>query len=111
MTSLWEANLATALRAAGLTDVATREVEATKEYCNHVAGAIAISFLGGQISGLAADAAINHLYPLMLECSESPKEAWRVYLAFDAGEHHPDQPAAADDDVTRQILLGQKGGA
>jgi hypothetical protein len=98
------------LRDAGLDAGVAEHIEATQEYCDQVALLIAHGYLEGQVSWLAADVAINHLYPVMLECPAIPECAWGIYEAFDAGEYHPDSPELADDHVTRTILLAQIGG-
>jgi hypothetical protein len=97
------------LREAGIDASFLGRFEATQEYCDQAALLIARRYLEGHTSWLAADAAINHLYPVMLECPAIPEFAWGVYEAFDAGEYHPDSPTLSDDEVTKPILLAQVG--
>ncbi len=110
MSSHWQPNVETSLSEAGLDASVLEPFETSQEYCDHVALLIARGYLEGQISWLAADAAINHLYPVMLECPVVPECAWGIYDAFDAGEYHPDSPTLSDDEVTKPILLAQVGG-
>lgn len=85
-------------------------IEPTQEYCDQVALLIAHRYLAGQVSWPTADAAINYLYPVMLECPVIPECAWDIYEAFDAGEYHPGSPELSDDHVTRTILLAHIDG-
>lgn len=109
MSSRWQPNLELSLREAGLDASVLGRFEASQEYCDQAALMIARGYLEGHTSWLAADAAINHLYPVMLECPVVPKFAWGIYEAFDAGEYHPDFPTLSDDEVTRSMLLVQAG--
>ena len=110
MSYCWQPNLERSLQEAGLDSSALEPFAATQEYCDQVALLIARGYLEGQTPWLVADAAINHLYPVMLECPEIPNCAWGIYKAFDAGEYHPDSPTLSDDEVTKSILLAQVGG-
>lgn len=110
MSSRWQLNLETSLREAGLYASVLEPFAASQQYCDQVALLIARGYLDGQVSWLAADAAINQLHPVMLDCPSVPKCAWGIYEAFDAGEYHPDTPTLSDDEVTRPILLAQVGG-
>ena len=109
MVSRWQKNLEDALRDAGLDATIERLIEPTQRYCDQVAQLIASSYLEGKTSWLAADAAINHLYPVMLACPSLPEFAWAIYEAFDAAEYHPDSPNLSEDEVTRSILLTGMG--
>jgi hypothetical protein len=99
------------LREAGLDASVLGHFEASQEYCDQAALLIARGYLEDHTSWLAADAAINHLYPVMLECPAVPEFAWGIYEAFDAGEHHPDSPTLSDDEVTKPMLLAHIGGS
>jgi hypothetical protein len=110
MVSRWQKNLEEALRDAGLDTQLARLIERTHTYCDQVAQLIVSAYLEGKISWLVADAAINHLYPVMLECPSLPEFAWSIYEAFDAAEYHPDSPHLSEDEVTRSILLAGMGG-
>jgi hypothetical protein len=105
MVSRWQPNLEKALRDAGLDMGISQNAEPTEQYCNQVAHLIARAYMEHKTSWLAADAAINHLYSLILECPSLPEYALAIYEAFDAGEYHPDSPNLSEDDVTRAILL------
>jgi hypothetical protein len=110
MISRWQPDLEKALRDAGLDTGIAQSVEPTQKYCDRVAQLIACAYLERKTSWLAADGAINHLYPIMLECPTMPEYAWAIYEAFDAAEYHPDSPGLSEDDVTRPILLAHIGG-
>ena len=109
MASRWQPNLEKALREAGIDVSIAQSVEPAQKYCDQVAQLIARAYLERKASWLAADAAINHLYPIMLECPSTPEYAWGIYEAFDAAENHPGSPGLSEDDVTRPILLMHMG--
>lgn len=108
MSSSWQANLEQSLRAAGIGSSNLDRAELDAAFCNRIAELVARAYLQGETSWLAADAVINHLYPLMLECPSTPEYAWTVYEAFDAGEYHPDTPELADEAVTKAALLNRE---
>ena len=110
MVSRWQPHLEEALHLAGLDGSIALRVEATEQFCDRVAVLITRGYLAGKTSWTAADAAINHLYPIMLECPEIPAYAWDVYEAFDAAEYHPDQPDLSQDEITKPLLLALSGG-
>ena|SRR5690348_13674520 len=110
MSSRWQPSLEQALRNAGLDPTIAVQAEPTMEaFCNRVAQVVSAAYLQGQVSWVAADAVINHLYPFMLECPAVPSYAWGVYEAFDAAEYHPDTPELSEDAVTRSALVAQVG--
>ena len=110
MSSRWQPNLELSLLEAGLDASVLGCFEASQEYCDQAALLIARGYLEGHTSWLAANAAINHLHPVMLECPAVPVFAWGISEAFDAGEYHPESPTLSDDEVTKPMLLAQVGG-
>ena len=110
MSSRWQTHLEGALQEAGLDTMDLAPFASTQKYCDDVALLIARSYLDGRTSWLAADYAINRLFPIMLDCPTLPDCAWGIYEAFDAGEDHPDSPELSDDEVTRSLLTAQAEG-
>ncbi len=97
-------NLLQSLASAGLDPSLAAQPLLPEQVCNPVAQQVAQKFLSGELDWLSADAVINHLHFVMLECAEVPTCAWAVYEAFDAGEYHPDDPESTDEQVTRSLL-------
>lgn len=97
-------NLLQSLTRAGLDASLADPSLPSQQVCNAVAQQVAQCFLSRKLDWLSADAVINHLHFVMLECPEVPSYAWAVYEAFDAGEYHPDDPASTDEQITRSLL-------
>lgn len=75
-----------------------------EEFIEQFSRFVVEGYLNKRLSWVDCDIAMNGL------CVEIPNfdglsaEPWETYLAFDAGEHHPDQPGLTEDEVTRPLL-------
>ena len=104
MTDSWRTYLSESLREAGLDASILHHEKSAEDSANDVAALIVRNFREGSISWETADILANQLCGPMFECQELPSYAWDVYLAFDAGEYHPDTPELTDDEVTVSVL-------
>ena len=97
-------NLSKAMLDAGLDPTLAANLYPADSVCDAIAQSVVRKYLAGELTWLNADAAMNHLYPLMLECPVLPKYSWKVYEAFDAAEYHPSEPHLSEDAITRALL-------
>jgi hypothetical protein len=61
-------------------------------------------YVSGRLTWLSCDTAMNNLSGLMAQYFLMPDYPWGVFLAFDAGEHHPKTPNLTPDEVTRPLI-------
>jgi hypothetical protein len=63
-------------------------------------------YISRRFSWEDCDTAVNRLNPFVLTHSKEriPDYSWEVFLAFDAGEYHPNTPDLTPDEVTRPII-------
>lgn len=73
-------------------------------FSNMFARLIAEGYLAGRFSWESGDAAMNAIYPVMLDCPKLPEFAWAIFIAFDDGEWHPRSVHLTSDEVTRPII-------
>jgi len=61
-------------------------------------------YVTGRFTWHSCDTAMNNLSGLMAQYALMPDYPWGVFLAFDAGEHHPNTPNLTADEVTRPLI-------
>ena len=61
-------------------------------------------YVSGRFNWLSCDTAVNSLSAVMAWYGLMPEFPWGVFLAFDAGECHPDTPTLTPDQVTRPMI-------
>jgi hypothetical protein len=75
------------------------------DFLDRFARHVVSGYLDGRFSWLQCDTAMNVLTGLMSSLyQEFPDLAFGVFLAFDAGEYHPNAPTLTPDEVTRPLI-------
>ena len=65
---------------------------------------IVTGYVEGRFTWLSCDTAMNGLSGLMTQYKIFPDYPWGVFLAFDAGENHPNTTDLTPDEVTRPLI-------
>ena len=81
-----------------------KEKITTREFLERFARYIVDGYVAGRFNWDSCDSAMNNLSALMAEYLLMPDYAWKVFLAFDAGEYHPNTPNLSPDEVTRPLI-------
>lgn len=80
---------------------------AATDFMERFARYIVEGYLAGRYTWITCDTAMNCLSGMMFQegiLSPIPEYPWRAFLAFDAGEYHPETPDLIPDEVTRPLI-------